>query len=64
MAATAERMRVYGYATAERQQAMAAAFDKVRLRPVIGFDYSEVRLICRQAKPLGPRQIALPALTP
>jgi len=46
----AERMLAHDYATAEMQQAMATAFDKVRSQPNMAFHYSAVRLICRKAK--------------
>jgi SAM-dependent methyltransferase len=45
----AEPMRVHEYATVDMQQAMAAAFDRARVRPDIAFHYSAVRLICRKA---------------
>ena len=44
----AGRMLAEGYATPAMQQAMTAAFDAVRTRPDVAFQYAAVRLICRR----------------
>jgi SAM-dependent methyltransferase len=45
----AGRMLAHGYATADMEAAMTAAFDAVRSRPEVAFHYGAVRLICRKA---------------
>lgn len=55
----AERMLAHGYATSEMQQAMTAAFDRVRSQPGMAFHYSAVRLICRKPSTDATRGFAI-----
>lgn len=48
LASGAKRMLAQGYATADMEQAMTAAFNALETAPEVAFRYGAVRLICRR----------------